>query len=70
MHASASGGDVTTDFRRCLNSESFRQKPLRIQKCLLSLHPGRIRGNAEERPPNVTQRARSAFVMLGEVQPL
>ena len=68
MPGSASGGDVTTDFRRCLNSESFRKKPLRFPKLLLSLHSGRITGNAEVRPANVAHRARSAFVMLGEVR--
>lgn len=65
MHASASGGDVTINFRRCLNSESFRQNPLRILILLLSLQAGRITGYAEERPANVTPRARSAFVKLG-----
>ncbi len=68
MHASEIGGDATTDFRRNLNSESFRKKPLRFPKLLLSLHLGRITGNAEERPANVSHRARSAFVMLGEVR--
>lgn len=65
MPGFAIGGDVITSFRRCLNSKSFRQNPLRLLKILLSLHSGRITGNAEVRPANVTPRARSAFVKLG-----
>ena len=68
MPAFVIGGDATTDFRRCLNSESFRKKPLRFLIFLLSLQAGRITGSAEVRPANVSHRARSAFVMLGEVR--